>query len=120
MAVVLPKSWCGTLTRHNRGALSFDARTVDARNGRAHDAFDLIEITGSGRTVQSDVAGPGAIVPGDSWSTYRLPLTAKRFGVSETDWNRILGDVTKIVIRMEGYAGANETMGLDNVSLQAP
>jgi putative membrane-bound dehydrogenase-like protein len=120
MAIVLPKSWHGKLNRNEGSVLSFDARTVDAKNGRPHEAFGVIEITGAGRTILADAATVKPIVPGDSWATYHLPFDAKTFRVSETDWKRILGDVSKVIIRLEGYAGANEVMGVDNVSLKLP
>jgi hypothetical protein len=119
MAIVLPTNWYGNLTGRNRGVLSFDARTVAAKNGSPHEAFGLVEITGAGRTVQSDAASPGAIVPGKSWSTYDLSLEAKMFRVDEAEWKLILSDVTQIIIRVEAFANANEVMGLDNVFLKA-
>jgi putative membrane-bound dehydrogenase-like protein len=120
MAIVLPERWYGNFPSYDRGALSFDARTVAANNGSPHEAFGLVEITGAGRTIQCDVASPGAVVPGASWTTYRLTLDAERFGVEETEWKRILSDVTQIIIRLEGFANANEVMGLDNILLQTP
>ncbi|MCP4191163.1 MAG: c-type cytochrome [Planctomycetaceae bacterium] len=120
MAIVLPQSWYGNLQSYNRGTLSFDARTVAADGGSPHTVFGLVEITGAGRTVHCDVAGPGASVPGESWTTYPIALEATRFGVEEGDWKRIMGDVTRITIRIEAFSNANEVMGLDNVSLRAP
>jgi len=120
MAIVLPKGWYGNFANYNRGTISFDARTVAAAGGSPHEAFGLVEITGAGRTVQCDAAAPGAIVPAVTWTTYRLPLDAKRFGVEEAEWKQILSDVTRIIIRLEAFAGANEVMGLDNVSVTPP
>ncbi|MDP6358021.1 MAG: c-type cytochrome, partial [Planctomycetota bacterium] len=119
MAIVLPKEWHAELKAHKRTVLSFDARTVDKKNGRPHQAFGLVEITGAGKTITADATGPKPIVPGDSWSTYRLTLDAKTFKVSEPDWNRILSGLSQIIIRLEAYASANEIMGLDNISLRA-
>jgi hypothetical protein len=119
MAVVLPESWYTELRGNSGRRLVFDARTVDAKNGKPHEAFGLVEITGAGRTVSADVASPGAIVPGNDWATYQLSFNAKTFRVSEDDWQRILSDVSQVMIRLEGYAGANEIMGLDNVSLRS-
>ena len=119
MAIVLPKEWHAELKPGNRTVLSFDARTVDRKNGRPHEAFGLVEITGAGKTLTADAAGPKPIVPGVSWTTYSLTLDARTFRVSEPEWQRILSDLTQIIIRLEAYAGANEIMGVDNISLRA-
>ena len=119
MAIVLPKEWHTELKPGNRTVLSFDARTVDRKNGRPHEAFGLVEITGAGKTLTADAAGPKPIVPGVSWTTYSLTLDARTFRVSEPEWQRILSDLTQIIIRLEAYAGANEIMGVDNISLRA-
>ena len=118
MAVVLPDSWCGDLTSFRDGTLSFDARTVDSKSGSPHPTFGLIEITGAGQTVRADAAGPGAKVPGTSWTGYQIVLSHERFQLDPNRWSDILRDVQRIVIRMEGFGNANEVMGLDNVSLK--
>jgi hypothetical protein len=40
--------------------------------------------------------------------------------VKEAEWEQILSDVTRVIIRLEGFANANEVMGLDNVSVTPP
>ena len=120
MAIVLPESWYGRLQNYNRGTLSFDARTVTSDGGLPHTVFGLVEITGAGRTVRCDVTGPGAVVPGESWTTYRVALNAKQFGVEEGDWNQIINDVSRVTICVEAFSNANEKIGLDNISLRAP
>ena len=120
MAIVLPKSWYGSLGNFDRGTFSFDARTVAANNGTPHEAFGLIEITGAGRTVRADAAGPKAIVPSDRWTTYRLKLDAKSFGVQADEWNEVINNVEQMIIRLEAFGSANEVMGLDNVTLTPP
>ena len=120
MAIVLPESWYGRLQNYHRGTLSFDARTVTSNGGLPHTVFGLVEITGAGRTVRCDVTGPGAVVPGKSWTTYRVALNAKQFGVEEGDWNQIINDVSRVTICVEAFSNANEKIGLDNISLRAP
>ncbi len=120
MAIVLPKRWYADFSRFNRGTLSFAARTVAAKGGTPHEAFGLVELTGAGRTVRADAAGPQAIVPGERWATYRLALNAKQFGVSEDEWLQVLGQLERVMIRLEGFGNAMEVMGLDNVALTPP
>jgi len=119
MAIDLPKSWLAELQRNNGGILSFDARTVDPKNGRPHADFGLIEITGAGRTLRVDVATSKPNVPSINWTNYSVSLEAKTFRISDADWQNVLGNLTSTLIRLEGYAGANEVMGLDNLSLRS-
>lgn len=117
MAVVFPKTWIGDLSGFLGGVISFDARTVDAQAGAPHKDFGLIEITGAGRTVSADAAGPGQVVPGSEWRRYQLRLSHETFRVQPRQWAEILSDVQRVLIRVEGFSNASEVMGLDNVSL---
>jgi len=60
------------------------------------------------------------MMPEDAWATDRLPFDARTFRASETEWQRVLSDVSQAMIRIEGYAGTNEVTGVGNVSLRAP
>jgi hypothetical protein len=117
MAVVFPKTWIGDLSGFLGGVVSFDARTVNAQSGAAHKDFGLVEITGAGRTVSADAAGPGQVVPGSDWERYQLRLSHETFRVEPRLWAEILSDVQRVLIRVEGFSNASEVMGLDNVSL---
>lgn len=117
--LVAPARYRGDLSRFQGGTISFDAKFVQSGDAEARAAgfeFGLITITGAGRSATQQIA---ASPPTAQWQTYRGLLTAAAFGVSPSDWEAILANVTNITINLNAFRGVpNEILAFDNIVLR--
>lgn len=118
--LVAPARYRGDLSRFLGGTISFDAKFVQSGDDETRAAgfeFGLVTITGAGRSATQQIA---ASPPTAQWQTYRGLLTAAAFGVSPSEWEAILANVTEITISLNAFRGVpNEILAFDNIVLRA-
>jgi uncharacterized protein (TIGR03437 family) len=113
-----PQKFLGNLTQYDRGEFSWDGNMFEALDP-PYDAeglnYGTVTILGAGQRVTADlVMGPP---PLNTWTTFRVPMTAATFQVSQPQWGEILSNVTGILINAEAIFG-REKQGVDNVVLR--
>jgi hypothetical protein len=90
-----------------------------------HIAIDLdgFPISGHGGEVTifsgAQSATADLLTPSTSWQTGSVPLTAAAWGVSQSSWSGILGNVTAIHVVIDSTTGVG-TDGFDNFSIVTP
>jgi hypothetical protein len=113
---ISPRSWSGNWTRYIGNNLSFDMRLINHGSGYNDNFDDMIILNG---VNNSSLSWPGLfaswpVEPTASWTHYEIALLASNFGVNESEFLRILDNVTCIRIRGE-YSNKGDIEGLDNV-----
>lgn len=111
---ISPESWSGDWTSYVGGKLSFDLRLISTGGGEEFSA-DILRIYGSNGNFVSWSGTP----PRGSWTHYEVDLTPSVFGISDTEFREIMGDVSEIWIRGE-YTYKHDVEGLDNVMVTVP
>ena len=100
----------------NGGEISFNAREEVNPHGN-WPSFGEITLEGAGESLVHD------FFIGDltsEWTHISAPLTASAWDVSDQDlWNRVLANVTGIIINVESGAQVSEAVGFDNFSVTA-
>lgn len=113
--IFAPGSFLGNLSSYDGGVISFDGNLLS--NGgdfyEAADDYGVITITGTAGMASFDLAPGGATPPLNAWQTYSANLDASTWGVSQTQWDAILSDVTSVSLTVEGLFGS-EVNGIDN------
>jgi hypothetical protein len=54
------------------------------------------------------------------WTTFSIPLTADKWGVTPAQWDSILASVTEVQILMDPQGDFYDRSGLDNFMVTAP
>ncbi|WP_425040744.1 VPLPA-CTERM sorting domain-containing protein [Primorskyibacter sp. S187A] len=114
MDVTFNSDWLGDLSAFDGATFSADFIQTDQATGGYLDGFGEIRITGGGRTIGADVI---LVDPTDVWQSASAVLTAELFGVTQSQWEETLADVTVFAIRAESWSNPSETVGYDNFKL---
>jgi len=121
--IVAPSGFEGDLRPCDGGQFSFDGRMLGT-GGSGYQGpgvdYGHLRITGSAGTMAVDLVPglpPANQPPTTHWATYSVPFTAASFGVSQTQFENILANVTEVRLGVEALFGA-EIQGIDNVRLQ--
>ena len=114
MYISAPSKFLGDLLEYDNGIISFDA--IEMENTRAaRDEFGIITIYSNELSVSKDLAADSLTW---EWTTFSAILSADDWGVSQSEWEEILSNVTEIRITIEsGYYLGAETVGVDNVMI---
>jgi hypothetical protein len=108
---VSPESWSGDWSSCDR--LSFDLKVITAGGIKVFGPMLIIKGNGGGELVWSGNA------PTRSWTNYSISLVPSTFGVSQADFDSVMGDAKEFWIEGE-YISGLDTEGLDNVELHYP
>lgn len=96
---------------------SFDAQLLSS-NGDGTPEFGILTVEGGGLSMSVDTFDPSPVP--DVWTTSSaIVFDAATFGVSQADFETILGSITSLALTVETTFGVNETVGIDNVSIVA-
>ncbi len=118
--IFAPVSFLGNLSSYDGGVISFDGNLLG--NGgdfyEAADDYGVITFTGTAGMASFDLVPGGATPPLNGWQTFSASLDASTWGVSQTQWDAILSDVTSVSLTVEGLFGS-EVNGIDNVRISA-
>ncbi len=113
-SAILANQYVVTYTTHNQ------LRNSTWRNVLIHAANETVSAEDrnkyyiSGVTTMTAAFGPPSAA--DTWVKYTVPLSAKNFGVSQSDFTTILSAVKLFRIRME-TSDASDVAGLDSVKI---
>lgn len=84
---------------------------IGGENYESSQDYGNVEIMGPAGTAYRDLApgqhtGSGmGYPPKNTWTTFSAPLDAASWGVSESTWNAILANVTRIQLSVEALNG---------------
>lgn len=126
--LVAPASFVGDLSGFIGGTFSFDGNQLDnggaffdgpgrIPNGNVYEDYGTIVISGPGGTAKVDLLPNGGTAPLRQWQTFGIALTGAAWGMSDTDFASIMGNVTSLTINLEGLFGP-EINGVDNIALR--
>ena len=112
MTLVAPPTYAGIAVA-NGGTLSFDF--IEWQNPNSDNASaGIVTLTGGGLSASRDlIAGD----PGNTWENYSAVLDATGWGVSDSVWATILGELTGITIDVESGSQISEIIGFDNFAI---
>jgi hypothetical protein len=123
MHAVFGDGWSGDLSAFNNGTFSFDyVQTAPSSGSSFISTFGYFRIFGGNLTATATATAAFDAVannPSTNWATQTFTFDAATFGVSESDWNTIISNVTGIWLNVESWNGVAEFVGLDNISLRA-
>jgi hypothetical protein len=112
-----PAKFLGDLRAFDGGVLSFDG--IQLGNGgtpwQSFEDYGHITFSGPGGSATLDLL-PAPGQPGTSWTTYQAAFSAASFGVTQSQWDAILANVTSVQLSVESLFGL-EIEGIDNISL---
>jgi len=124
--LVAPAAYLGDLSAAAGGTFTFDARRFDSMSlNLSSPTFGRIYLDGpGGSAVSSQLSAPSAPVEG-SWRQYSVAMTAANFGVSQTEFDSILSNVTSFRIGTNFFDLTfphivEELFGFDNFVLSTP
>lgn len=103
-----PASWTGNWLKYKN--LSFDLKQVGTGNDWSDK--DLIIVGKNGKKL----SWQGERGPSAAWSFYSISLNPKTFKTTQANYDSIMANVDRILIRGEFIEG-NDVGGLDNVRL---
>lgn len=108
----------GDLSRFDGGSISFDSLLLapPEAGGWPIPQFGQVTIESNAGNTTLDLV-PDTIT--ESWTTYSMALSADIWGVTQSNWDAILQDVTGISIRVDSYNYLEDTIGFDNFALQS-
>ncbi|RIK81024.1 MAG: hypothetical protein DCC68_09795 [Planctomycetota bacterium] len=124
MQLVAPLNFHGDLSHFDQGMAWFDAKTIDVNpsdksGGQPHPVFGTLSISDGKTTLKQDLFHPTEKVPTQDWLRFSGRLTHEAFETDPATFQAVLSNVTSIVLTVEAFASARETVGIDNVTLQA-
>ncbi|MEX0586946.1 MAG: c-type cytochrome, partial [Pirellulales bacterium] len=119
LAAVAPARFLGDLSRFEGGMAWFDAKMADAAGGKAPGTFGVLTLSDGKNTIRQHLFHPKVALPGESWMRFSGRLTPDAFATDEKTFRAVLANVTRMTLALEVYADAQETIGLDNFTLQA-
>lgn len=114
-----PQKYLGDASAFYGGTLRFDLKAeLDSSY-----LYDDVQLAGAGITLAYDCTP----APGVTWTTYTVPLSEvgwkvnslKGVAATRAQFEKVLGDLTRLRIRGEFKNGLNDTAWLDNVYLGA-
>lgn len=111
---VFGNGWSGDLGAYDGGTLMLDYIQTANGSGSYIGSFGYIRVSGGGLSAGVDMISAN---PTSNWANAMIDFSASAFGVSQANWNTILGNVTEIRIQGESWNGVSETVGFDNVKL---
>ncbi len=115
MHAVFGNGWSGDLSGFDGGTFSLDyIQTVPSSGSNFFSSFGFFRVTGGGQSVGVDIIPSN---PSSSWNSVAVSFSAGTFGISQSQWDNILANVTEIRIQAESWSGITETVGFDNVKL---
>ncbi len=122
--IYAPAKFRGDLRGCSGGTIGFDGNMLGTGGSGYTSGVDYghLTLTGPGGSATVDLvpgAAPGNTPPVGAWASYEVPFTATSFGVTPTQWNAILANVTEVRLSVEALFG-NEVQGIDNVRLVRP
>ena len=113
--LVAPTMFLGDLNFYNGGTFSFDGEDAESADSTL-TSFGTITISGPAGTASRDIV-PGRV----SFSiveTYSTPMTASEWGVSQTTWDAILSNVTRLSIDVSAQSSLVDIL-IDNIRIDA-
>lgn len=124
MQLVAPLNFHGDLSHFDQGMAWFDAKTIDVNptdrtGGQPHPVFGTLTISDGKTTLKQDLFHPTEKVPTQDWLRFSGRLTHEAFETDPATFQAVLANATSIVVTVEAFASARETIGIDNVTLQA-
>jgi len=123
--IFAPAKFRGNLLACNGGTIGFDGNMLGTGGSGYTSSVDYGHLTifgTGGLSATADLVpgtAPGNTPPVGAWASYQVPFTATAFGVTPTQWNAIIGNVTQVRLSVEALFG-NEIQGIDNVRLIRP
>lgn len=112
--LIAPEKFLGEQLGMLGGSISWDARVIEG------DLFDWIGAYGKVTLVSGELEAtydpvpPGVISA--NWKTYKGVLSAANFGLSDEQFEQMMGNLTEIRLRLEAIDG-EDAMGFDNFIL---
>lgn len=112
--LIAPEKFLGEQLGMLGGSISWDARVISG------DLFDWIGGYGQITLVSGELEATYDPVPagliGTTWTTYKGVLSAENFGLSDEQFELMMGDLSEIRLRLEAIDG-EDSMGFDNFVL---
>lgn len=112
--LIAPEKFLGEQLGMLGGSISWDARVIEG------DLFDWIGAYGQITLVSGELEATHDPVPpgliGTDWKTYKGVLSAQNFGLTDEQFEQMMGNLTEIRIRLEAIDG-EDAMGFDNFIL---
>jgi putative membrane-bound dehydrogenase-like protein len=121
MTLVAPASMLGNLSNVVDGMAWFDARLIRApetAKPAPRGSFGALTIENGKRSMKQILFHPTIGTPRRESTRYSGRLTAEAFNVDGATFRQILKNVTRITLTIDPLDSTDETVGVDNITLQ--
>jgi hypothetical protein len=111
---IAPSKFLGNLSNYDHGTINFDLKNTYDNGQDSLWGYGMVKITSSNSYAEKNVVPLGYY---GEWTSFTIQMNAVDWGLTESGWDSLLADVTKISIQMDAQWNYYDKSALDNFAI---